>query len=49
MPRPASAGAAFSFSLHAHRRAPFGLSRPVFPARRHDAATWCGNSPRFLL
>ncbi|RQZ65467.1 hypothetical protein DIE08_22390 [Burkholderia sp. Bp9004] len=69
MPRTASAGAAFLFSLHAHRRArrrrmrhravrPTASCRcdmlhhpptPLPSARRTNAATWCGNSPRFLL
>ncbi|KAB0632476.1 hypothetical protein F7R21_29485 [Burkholderia latens] len=66
MPRTASAGAAFLFSLHAHRhrrarhacdrrpRLPAAdprrrLPAPLLPACRSNAATWCGNSPRFLL
>ncbi|AYZ98257.1 hypothetical protein DB771_24655 [Burkholderia sp. AU29985] len=68
MPRTASAGAALSFSLHAHRRvarsdtsrmpvdngrwaiaARAARALPALGDRRANAATGCGNSPRFLL
>ncbi|EED97516.1 hypothetical protein BURMUCGD1_1389 [Burkholderia multivorans CGD1] len=45
MPRSASAGAAFLFSLYAHRRRP----PRVPPGTAARPRTRCGNSPRFLL